>query len=316
MAFRIPTSGELIARSTETFKRFPLAMLSSIVGTLIAVYLMEVEPHEMEGIYLILAKILLSSSLAIFVFSAVRLAGESLGSYGHQVLTLLALLGIVLYYVVLPDTSGDFSMTMVPFRHFFLILLFAVALLWAPFVRSDLDNGDYWEYSKQILFAFVIAFLFTVIMVLGVNGALFAMEKLFDLDLDGKRYFQVDVIILGVFSVGYFLSQIPLSPLESRQSPKPPRVEKFFTKWLLTPLSGLYFVILYSYSAKVLLTMNWPKGILAWLIVVFSVVAILTYLFWTHFSQEQHRRWRRWIWLAILLQTVMLFAAIGIRITE
>ncbi len=316
MAFSIPTSSEIITRSTETLKRFPLAMLSSIIGTFIAIYLIEVEPAKMEGFYLTLAKVLFSSSLAIFVFTATRLAGESLKVSWHQALTFLALFGMLAYYMILPDTSKDFSVMMIPFRHFFLILLFAVAFLWAPFVGSDLSNADYWEYSKQILFALVISFLFTVVVILGVNGALFAIKKLFDLDIDGKRYFQIDVFIMGVFSVGYFLSQVSPLPLESKQSPKLPRVEKFFTKWLLTPLSGLYFVILYSYSAKVLFTMDWPKGILAWLIVIFSVVAILTYLFWTHFSKAQNGRWRRWIWLAILLQTVMLFVAIGIRIAE
>lgn len=316
MAFSIPTSSEIITRSTETLKRFPLTMLSSIIGTLIAIYLIEVEPDKMEGIYLTLGKILLSCSLAIFVFTATRLAGESLKLHWHQILTLLALLGMLAYYMILPDSSKDFSALMVPFRHFFLSLLFAVGFLWAPFARSSLGNGDYWEYSKQVMFAWVISFLFTIIVVLGVNGALFAVEKLFDLDIDSKRYFQIDVFIMGVFSVGYFLSQISTRPLESKQSPNPPRVEKFFTKWLLTPLSGLYFVILYSYTLKVLFTMDWPKGILAWLIVIFSVVAILTYLFWTHFAKELDRGWRKWIWLAVLLQTGMLFVAIGIRIAE
>jgi hypothetical protein len=62
--------------------------------------------------------------------------------------------------------------------------------------------------------------------------------------------------------------------------------------------------------------MDWPKGILAWLIVAFSIVAVLTYLFWTHFSTHANSKWRRWIWLAILLQTFMLFVAIGMRIAD
>jgi len=161
-----------------------------------------------------------------------------------------------------------------------------------------------------------MAFLFTIVAILGVNGALFAIEKLFDLDIAGKRYFQIDILIIALFSVGYFLSQIPHDPSETRFSGQTPKVEGFFTKWLLTPLSLLYFVILYAYSAKLLVTQEWPKGILAWLIVAFSIVAILTYLFWTHFTQKEHGVWRRWIWLAVLLQTGMLFIAIGMRIAQ
>ena len=281
---------------------------------LISIYLVEIEPKKMEGIYLMLAKVALAGSLGVFVFTATRLLGEQFRRCWHLVWTVLAIAGTLLYYMVLPDTSQDFSAHMIPFRHFFLSLLFLLAFLWAPFVRSRLENRDYWEYAKHILFSLVMAFLFTIVVVLGVNGALFAIEKLFDIEIAGKRYFQVDILIIGIFSVGYFLSQIPSHPERARFTITPPKVEKFFTKWLLTPLSALYFVILYAYTLKLLVVQDWPKGILAWLIVAFSVVVILTYLFWTHFARGANRGWRRGIWLAVLLQTVMLFIAIGMRI--
>ncbi len=310
----IPSGSEIFYRSKETLLRFPLALIASLLVALISIYLVEVEPKKMEGVYLVLAKVALVASLDVFVFAAIRLLGEQFARGWHLVWTLLAIAGIVLYYVTLPDTSQDFSAHMIPFRHFFLSLLCLIAFFWTPFVRSRLENADYWEYAKHILFSLVMAFLFTIVMVLGVNGALFAIEKLFDIVIVGKRYFQVDILIIGIFSVGYFLSQIPSHPERARFTTTPPKVEKFFTKWLLTPLSVLYFVILYAYTLKLLVVQDWPKGILAWLIVAFSVVAILTYLFWTHFAKGTNRGWRRGIWLAVLLQTVMLFIAIGMRI--
>ena len=93
-------------------------------------------------------------------------------------------------------------------------------------------------------------------------------------------------------------------------------MEKFYTKWILTPLSLLYFFILYAYTFKILFTLELPKGILAWLIVAFSIVLIMTYLFWTHFVKDSRSRWRRAIWLALFFQTLMLFVAIGIRVSE
>jgi hypothetical protein len=316
MVFSIPSGSEIINRSKETLGRFPLAMVASFVVACISIYLVEMDRSKLEGINLTLAKIALSASLAVFVFTAMRLLAEQLSRKWHAIWMFLGVVGIVAYYLWLPDRSEDFGATMVPFRHFFLSLLSLVGFLWAPFVRKSLDNPDYWEYAKHILFALVMTFLFTIIAILGINGAIFAVEKLFDINIESKRYFEIDIFIIGVFSVGYFLSQISQHPLASRFTTEPPRVERFFTKWLLTSLSGLYFVILYVYTAKVLLTMDWPKGILAWLIVIFSTVAIFTYLFWTHFAKTQDGGWRRWIWLAVLLQTVMLFVAIGIRIME
>ncbi|MBD3789300.1 MAG: DUF4153 domain-containing protein [Campylobacterales bacterium] len=158
--------------------------------------------------------------------------------------------------------------------------------------------------------------MFTIVMIIGIDGAMYAVEKLFELDIQGKRYAQINLLIVGLFSVGYFLSQITSKPLALKQNFQISNVEKFFTKWVLTPLSLIYFIILYVYTFKVLVTLEWPKGILAWLIVYFSLFAILTYLFWTHFSKEERGKWRRLIWLAVFFQTFMLFAAIGMRISE
>ena len=314
MIFSIPSSSEITTRITETIRRFPLALISSILVTAILIYFIEIEPKKMEGIYLSLAKIALTGSLAVFVFTASRLLGESIKE--HKITTLFALFGIVAYYTILPNNSSDFEVSIIYFRHFFLSLLFLVAWLWTPFVYSYLNNSDYWEYSKRVLFALIVSFIFTTVLIIGINSAIFAIEKLFDFDIEGKRYFQMDVLIVGIFGVAYFLSQIPRNPLLSKDSLSNSKIEIFFTKWLLTPLSGLYFVILYAYSAKLLITLDLPKGILAWLVVIFSTVAILTYLFWTPFAKEQNSRWRKWIWIAVLLQTIMLFIAIGIRIEE
>ncbi len=316
MILGIPSGAEMIHRSKETLGRFPLALVSSLLVALLSVYLIEVEPKKMEGTYLALSKMALTGSLMVFVFTAVRLLGEQLSKKWQLLWVMLALAGATGYYLMLPDSARDFDAGIIAFRHFFLSLLFAVAFLWAPFVKVNPENSDYWEYAKLILFSWTMAFFFTIVAVLGINGALFAIEKLFDMPISGKRYFQADILIVAIFSVGYFLSQIPKNPLETRFAKPIPKVERFFTKWLLTSLSLLYFVILYAYSVKLLVTGEWPKGILAWLIVIFSTVAILTYLFWTHFVRREGGGWRRWIWLAVLLQTVMLFVAIGMRIAE
>lgn len=316
MAFSIPSSSEIVQKSLQTFKRFPLVLISSLIATFIIIYFIQIEPKELEGIYLILAKIALTAMLGVFIFTAVRLLGGAVTQRSHLFMTLLAFLGLIIYYFMLPEHTRSFEGIIVFFRHSFLTILFFIAILWTPFLKSNLNNSDYWEYAKQVLFSLVMTLIFTVVMILGVNGALFAVEKLFELSIKGKFYGQIDIFIVGVFSVSYFLSQIPGEPLKSRQTEHPPRVEKFFTKWILTPLSGLYFIILYAYTFKVLVTMDWPKGILAWLIVIFSAVAVLTYLFWTHFATNQTGRWRKWIWLAVLLQTIMLFVAIGMRIAE
>ena len=314
--FTIPTSNEIITKSIQTLKRFPLVLLSSIILSFILIYFIEVEVNKFTGINLILVKLALSASLSIFIFTGVTLFAETLSPRLHLFVILGAFVAIITYYMILPQTAEEFNATTVPFKHFFVTFLFFIALLWAPFTRESLNNEDYWEYAKGVLFAFSMSISFTFILIFGVNVALYAVETLFDLDIDTKHYFELDLLLVAIFSVAYFLSQIPLKPLKSKASTNPPKIEKFYTKWILTPLSILYFLILYAYTFKILTTLELPKGILAWLIVAFSIVLIITYLFWTHFVKTKESRWRRWIWLALFFQTLMLFGAISIRISE
>ena len=307
---------QLISKGMETFKRFPFAVLSSLLATGIAMYFIEVEPHELKGVNLVLMKLAATAMLGVFVFTAFRLLEQNFSKKGQIFALLISVIGLIGYYFSLPDEMQGFDAMIYIFKHIFLIVLFFVATLWTPFIKSNLSNVDYWEYAKEVLFSLVMTVLFSIVVIIGVNVALYAVEELFDFSIKGKYYFMIDVFIVGVFSVAYFLSQVPEKPLTSKAVLPPPKVEKFFTQYILTPLTGLYFVILYSYTAKVLVTTDWPKGILAWLIVAFSIVAVLTYLFWTHFPTHANSKWRRWIWLAILLQTFMLFAAIGMRIAE
>ena len=305
-----------ISQLIVVFNRFPWALLSSALTTCIVIYFIATEPDTLIGVNLVLAKLATTTMLGVFVFTALGLLKHSVEK-GMQLWVLgLGFLGLVAYYYSLPSDMYGFDALVYVYRHIFLILLFLVAILWTPFIQSNLSNVDYWEYVKGVLLALLMTINFTIVIVLGVNVALYAIEVLFGFDIQGKYYFILDVFILGVFSVAYFLSQIPENPLSTKASLPAPRVEKFFTLYVLTPLTGLYFIILYAYTAKILLSTDWPKGVLTWLIVAFSAVAVLTYLFWTHFTTEKTNKYRRWIWLAVFVQTLLLFATITMRITE
>lgn len=316
MVYKIPSGAKILRKVKETLRRFPLSMASSLVVAWVALYFIESAIPPSDPFYGILFRISFVASLMVLVFAVSRLLTEGYARSRYLLFLFLSLVGAFLYYTILPDDHRDFHAHILMFRHAFLMILFGVALLWSPFLFREKENCDYWEYARGILFSLFMTFVFTVILVLGVNGALFAIEKLFDAGIASKRYIEADILIVALFSVGYFFSQIPLNPAEINATDTPPKVEKFFTRWVLTPLSLIYFVILYSYSARLLVLQQWPKGILAWLIVVFSAVAILTFLFWTGVARSEKSSWRRWIWLAVLVQTVMLFVAIGMRITQ
>jgi len=147
----------------------------------------------------------------------------------------------------------------------------------------------------------------------GLSGALYALDTLFSLDVAPKRYGQLWVLTIGLFGIIYFLAQIP-KDTKHLVSHTYTKVETIFTKYLLTPLVVGYFVILYAYTLKILVTQSWPKGILAWIIIAFSAVAITAYLFWTPIWSEKAKRYKRFFALALWLQTIMLATALWMRI--
>jgi len=316
MRLSLPNISQLVSKGLAVFNRFPLALLSSALTTLIVIYFIATEPDTLQGLDLILAKLATTAMLGVFVFTTLRLLEHSVEKRTQLWVLGLGFLGLMAYYFSLPDDMYGFDAFVYVFRHIFLILLFFVSILWTPFINTNHSNVDYWEYVKSVLLALLMTINFTIVIALGLNAAMGAIGGLFELLIEDKHFFMLNVCILGVFSVWYFLSQIPQNPASIKASLPPPRVEKFFTLYVLTPLTVIYFIILYAYTAKILTSMDWPKGILAWLIVAFSALGVLTYLFWTHFTAEKTSKWRRWIWLAVFVQTLLLFASIGMRIME
>lgn len=79
------------------------------------------------------------------------------------------------------------------------------------------------------------------------------------------------------------------------------------------PFLILYFVILYSYSVKVLLNFSdWPKGQVSWMVIGFSVFGYALYLFSYSIEKEYSliERMRRYFPAFVLPQVLMLFYAI------
>jgi len=161
----------------------------------------------------------------------------------------------------------------------------------------------------------VASLVFSTLLYLGIGLALYAIERLFDIEIAGKRYLQLAIIIFGIYGVNLFLAQIPryILLLQVRTYTK---AEEIFAKYILTSLTVGYFLILFAYSLKILVTMQWPTGIVAWISVIFSIIAITTYLFWTPLWERENIKFKKAIWSAILFQTVMLGISIFIRIEE
>ncbi|MCK4440589.1 MAG: DUF4153 domain-containing protein, partial [Sulfurovaceae bacterium] len=218
------------------------------------------------------------------------------------------------YYYILP-TNINTANENIFFRHILLILATFLMFIWTPFINVKISNKNIWEWTQNFILILLSTIVYSFLLYAGISLALYAIERLFSIEIPSRRYAQLVVLVFGIYGVNLFLSQIPkyIILLQVRTYTK---VEEIFTKYILTSLTIGYFLIIFVYSTKILITMQWPTGVVAWISVIFSIVAITTYLFWTPLWYKENIKFKRFIWLAVLFQTIMLGLSIWMRIEE
>jgi hypothetical protein len=296
----------------KTLKRFPLVTISAYIMTII-LFTFTVVGHgaiEKYPNYNVANKIAFLMTLAMPLFFLLRLLSKK------WIFSLVGVAILIAYYffalpVDLKGSNSEFFQ-----QHFLWVIALFIFSIASPFLFRTIDNKDFWEWTEQILFALLATAIFSVVLFLGLEGAKYALQKLFDITIRGHRVEeQFTLIIFALFSINYFLSQIPKEPLSIVARPYT-KVENIFTKYILTPLVTGYFLILFAYTAKIIYLGEWPTGVMAKLILIFSVLAILTLMFWTPLWSEKNSRYKKVIWVAILLQTFVLAMSIYLRIEQ
>jgi len=294
----------------ETIKRFPLVSFSAYLLTLILIIFMSIGHGNIEDYanYNIANKIAFTLTLAIPFLLAIRLISP------NKILLLLGLSLLTLYYFTLPPTLESNSQ-LYEQKHIIFILSSILFIIPAPFLFRSVKNENFWEWTKQLIFNIFWTLLFGTIIYLGLLGVIFAFEKLFDIVFPHNLKAQIALLVYLLFSVNYFLSQIPKYPLLLQAKPYS-KIETILSKYILTPLMLIYFAILFSYTFKIILLNQFPNGTMSWLVLVFSALAIITFLFWTGIWTDKNSHYKKWIWIAILLQTFVLATSLYMRINQ
>ena len=286
----------------ETLKRFPLASLSSFLVTLIWVMLIEVT-YQPANVPIVMAnKVAFVLSLGIFLFPVLHLLNR---------LIWFKLIGIAIlvgYFYILPLHLSSVDIL----RHFLLILALSFMFFWAPFLNTNISNKNIWEWTMKIL----LILLATIILSLTIYGVfttvLFSLKELFEIEVESKRYVQFAVIVLGLFTVNFFLSQMP-KYICLLQLKKYTKIGAIFTKYILTPITLIYMIILFSYIIRVIFLEQWSSVTIDWMIISFSFLSIGTYMFWTPLVESLNKEFKNLIWGSTLTLSFVLALSIWIR---
>lgn len=195
-----------------------------------------------------------------------------------------------------------------------------LVIFWVSYKKQNADEGRYAYFFASLLQAILLSVALGIILIaLGFLG-FFAVEQLFDLSSRDytKIYPIYAVFVFGFFAPLYALAHFPrYDALPQGQYEHSPQA-LFVNKYILVPFVTVYFVILYAYSVKVLLSFGeWPRGIISYLVMIFSLIAYLVYM--TTRNLEHIRFiavFRKYLPFAVFFQTFMLFYAIWLRIDQ
>lgn len=313
---RFPSIKSLVSESSFTLKRFPLSLLSAIIGSAAGIYLIETNYNQANAAknagYLIMV-----CSLGLTLFFSISLFAERKKFDKNKtiILNAIALILLIVYYFFLHERANSMEYV----RYTLINIAFHLFASFAAYTDKQNLNG-FWQFNKALFLRLFFAVIYSGTLYLGICLALLAIDQLFNAHINGKNYMRLWIVIAGVFNTWFFLAGVPKNLEELEQSDEYPKGLKIFTQYVLLPLVTLYLLILYAYTIKIICIQHLPKGWVSYLVIGFSVLGVLALLLVHPIRNREGNKWihifSKWFYGALYPLVILLFVAIGTRIGE
>lgn len=306
---RLPSLKNLTYGIEQVVRRFPLVVLVAALKAVLLYMLVESPPQSPdEPLYI---RLTLTLFLALPLFLSLHLVAErrqwSLAGLAGGTLGVTLLLGFY-FFTISPDPIQR------DYYRFGMFLACAHLLVsFAPFVGYDEPNG-FWQFNKTMLLQFLTATLYAGTLYIGIVIAVETVRFLFDVSYPIKIELDLFVWIGGFFHTLFFLNGFP-ARLETLEAQKGYSAGvKLFTQYVLLPLEVVYLLILYIYSAKILIQWQLPQGGVAYLVMAFSVAGIFALLLLYPIRDSAGERWIRIFTRRFHLALFPLIVLLGVAI--
>lgn len=295
-------------------RRFPLTMLSAAIACGALMWLVE-DGNDDAGV-----KTMMPAMLGLPLFTAITAFGEAFGLKGWRFWApqVGAVALLVLYHFQLDPGKTNFENVDVPQYLGFLAIAHLLSAT-APYLKRGRVE-DFWEFNKTLFANFIVGAVYALILYAGLALAILAVDQLFDLNIDSEIYVHLFLLLGLIFFTAFFLHHFPKDYETEDDEYTYTTVFVNLCKFILIPIVGLYFLILYVYGAKIIAMWELPTGWVSSLVIGFSVAGIFTYLLNYRLpafdSTDAVRLYHKWFWPVLLPLTVLLFVAIGRRIND
>lgn len=316
---KLPSINYLIANAKSSFLRFPLSILSSFIAVIIGIYLVENNKDINNLFPYINFMLCMSIGISLYFCATIFSNKKKFDKKKIIAVNLLATIVLVVIYFTLPDIESTHNTSLPYIKYGLYTITCHLLVSIIPFVFSKQLNG-FWNYNKALFIRILLSVLYSGFIYVGLILALTALKLLFDVDIHEELYFEIWIATIGLFNTWFFVSGIPTDFDLLDDIYEYPKGLKIFSQYVLLPLLGLYLLILYSYGGKILLTWDWPKGIVAYLIIFVSILGILTFLLLHPYGNLKESSWikksSKGYYFILIPLLVLLFIAIFMRIND
>lgn len=312
---KFPSFRNVLNATQRTILRFPLEIITAILGTVLAITYNEIKYSDPNrDLY---EKAVMSCSLCLVLFLSVSLF--FIASKKNSLLRFamsMILGGLITFFVF----NFHKRLTDVEILQF-LVLNIALHLLvsFAGFLPRTYNQDEFWEFNKQLFLRILTSVLYSVVLYCGLALAILAIDELFKVEFYNHIYLHIFLVIAGIFNTIFFLSGVPET--NNEQAPlilNYPKGLKNFTQYVLLPLISLYLVILICYETKIIVTLSLPVGWVSYLVLVFAIFGILSFLLVHPIATETNNLWmrtfNRWFYFLLVPLLGLLFWAILYRV--
>lgn len=217
---------------------------------------------------------------------------------------------LIFYYFV--NRQAAFDQTSIYYIRYFGGLLGAFLL--SLVIRKN-EKKDYSLYVTEAVENFVVAGVYTLVMLIGILFIVFTTQTLFDLNFNTYIYLDILNGVFFFYGIPFYISG--LIDVDKEYGPMDfAKVYKSLINYLIIPLISIYTLILYVYLGKIVLTRVWPKGLVSNLVLWYSIFTLFILILIDSFEEDIPTRFRQVFSKLDIPILMMMFISIGIRINQ
>ena len=316
---RLASLASLGQEAKSTFLRFPAVLLCGLGAAWLAIDLINEKGDAPQG----MLRTLLVLILGIPLFLAIALVLEKpprrpvqpVARWAAWAAVASGVAVLLVYRHLLGREAGEAALL----RYVQINLAVQLGVAIAPFLGRGEENG-FWQFNRRLFLRFFLSGIYAAVFFGGLALAILAVDRLFDVKVNSVIYPRLWFLTVFLFFPWHFLAGVPRDLRALDADTEHPRGLRRFAQYMLVPLVLLYLTILFVYTAKILVTRQWPQGWVGWLVSFASLFGVLTVLLLQPGRPESEHRWTdrfaRGFFIAILPLLGVLFAALGKRVGQ